>query len=141
MGPLGGGMKKKKSKGVSYKKGVKRGGSGFSVNLSPAPFSGLDNTLPEGMTNNAKLPDTFPSNQVGGAGYGFSNGGDAAQFNGGYFPTTSYPGDESIPARGGNNFMTGGRRRRRRSTKRKSKRSRKHKKTTKWKQIGCKKGY
>ena len=95
---------KKKS---SYTKN-KRGGSN---NLSPADFSSLDNTLPNGA-NFEKMNDKFSSNLVGGAGYGFgaANIKDVATFGGNYAPTSSYNEEGSFANRGGNNFgkMDGG---------------------------------
>jgi hypothetical protein len=142
---VAGGRKAKKTTSLKYRK---RGGSG----LMPAPFdnSGVEAYPPGGTTNNANIPTMPPkSTMIGGMGYGYASGADAAVFGGNYFPIQPTCTGVVDPSRGGNNFMSGGAKRRtkRRSSKkrsggskRKTNRSRTSKKGgKKWRQRGCKK--
>jgi hypothetical protein len=146
--PVGG--KKRKSQKYGGSRRIKRGGCSSLLPLSPAPFQGLDNTLPTGVNFQAS-PITFPSNQVGGDGYGYTGGKDVATFGGTYIPTARYTELGNFNDRGGNNFgMTGGKRsKHKRSTRKHTRSTRKHKRSKhkrshkrggskKWKQIGCK---
>jgi len=80
----------------------------------------------------------FPSNQVGGMGYGYANGGDVSTFGGSYAPISSVCGGDLDKGRGGNNVMAGGRRSRRKNRSSRRKKGGK-KRTKKWWQKGCKK--
>jgi len=135
---VAGGRKAKKTTSLKYRK---RGGSG----LMPAPFdnSGVEAYPPGGSTNNANIPTMPPkSTMIGGMGYGYASGADAAVFGGNYFPIQPSCTGAVDPSRGGNNFMSGGAKRR---TKRRTKRSRTKRSRTskkggkKWRQRGCKK--
>ena len=140
---IAGGRKGKKTTSLKYRK---RGGAG----LMPSPFDngGVPAYPPGGTTNNANIPTMPPkSTMVGGMGYGYASGADAAIFGGNYFPIKPTCTQAVDQSRGGNNFMSGGARRRtkRSGTKRKtkrngSKRSRTSKKGgKKYRQRGCKK--
>jgi hypothetical protein len=97
---------------------------------SPSPLSPATYKLGENMAagvepNFAKMPNAFPSNQVGGGGYGFTSGGDVTPFGGSYAPFARYGGEVPDATRGGNNVVqTGGRRR-------------KNKSQSKWRMKGC----
>jgi hypothetical protein len=126
-----GGSKSKKSKNGM------RGGS----DLSPASFGGA-NGQPTIPANYVKMPNTFPSKQVGGS-YGFSDSGDSKTYGGSYAPWSKSCTSGAIAGRGGNDVMSGGRRKRS-STKRKSstkrRRSSKRKSSTKRKSKSKKGG-
>jgi hypothetical protein len=141
---IAGGRKGKKTTSLKYRK---RGGA----SLMPSPFDngGVPAYPSGGTTNNANIPTMPPkSTMVGGMGYGYASGADAAIFGGNYFPIKPTCTQAVDPSRGGNNFMSGGARRRstkrsgtkRSGSKRKTKRSRTSKKGgKKWRQRGCKK--
>jgi uncharacterized protein YodC (DUF2158 family) len=98
-----------------------KGGTSLPT-LKPDNFNGgFVNNLPSNQ-NFAKMPNVFPSNQTGGAGYGYSNTSDVAAFGGSYSPITRMCTAGGDVSRGGNNFgMTGGGKRRTiRRTSRKS---------------------
>ena len=86
--------------------------------LNPEIFESLggDPTVP---ANYAKPPNVFPSNQVGGAAYGYAAGSDVTPYGGSYAPTTRVCTGGTIAGRGGNNIMQGGM-------------------NKKWRQRGCK---
>ena len=69
--------------------------------------------------NYAKMPNVFPSNQVGGAAYGYAAGSDVTPYGGSYAPATPVCTGGTIAGRGGNNIMQGGMKK-------------------KWRQRGCK---
>jgi hypothetical protein len=100
---------------------VRGGGKKLRGGHSPSPLSPADFTLGDNMArgvnaNYAKMPNAFPSNQVGGDGYGFSSGSEVSPFGGSYAPIARYGSD--LPndlSRGGNNVMSGGRRRKSKS--------------------------
>lgn len=128
---------------------------------SPYDNKGIEGYPRGGSTNFANVPNIPPkSMQVGGMGYGYATGADAATFGGSYFPTAKVCSAAVDPSRGGNNFMSGGGKRSsgrkskgKRSSGRKSKRSgsrrtkggkrsgsRRSGGTKKWKQRGCMNG-
>ena len=70
--------------------------------LSPSSFDGASGS-PMVASNYAKLPNVFPSNQVGGgASMGFNNTNDVAKFAGSYAPWSSECTAEGIKGRFGN---------------------------------------
>jgi hypothetical protein len=140
-----------------------KGGNGL-LPLTPGQYKGVGTIAVAGDANYAKMPNVFPSNQVGGKykrshskrsqrggmGYGFANPAAAPYAAGSYFPITPTCASALDPSRGGNNFMSGGSKKRGGKSKRsKSKRSKSNKrskskggkknKTQKWKQTGCSK--
>ena len=108
-----------------------RGGN--NLPLSPEKYESLGGD-PMVPANYAKMPDVFPSNQVGGAAYGYAAGSDVTPYGGSYAPATPVCTGGTIAGRGGNNIMQGGKRS---GSKRSgSKCSGGMKK--KWRQRGCK---
>jgi hypothetical protein len=99
--------------------------------LSPATYKLGENMASGAEPNFSKLPNAFPSNQVGGGGYGFTSGGDVTPFGGSYAPFARYGGEVPDATRGGNNVVqTGGRRR-------KNKSQSQSKSQRKWRMKGC----
>jgi hypothetical protein len=116
---IAGGRRGKKTS-LKYRK---RGGAGLMP--SPVDNGGVPAYPPGGTTNNANIPTMPPkSTMVGGMGYGYASGADAAIFGGNYFPVQPTCTQAVDPSRGGNKFMSGG-------TRRRSKRSRTKRSRTK----------
>lgn len=133
----------KKLKNRSIHRRITRGGGGAPMPYGYAPVDAVGPLPP--ATNFLQQP-TFSTNQVGGNGYGYSNGGENSTFGGSY-PAQSPFSDGGDKSRGGNNVLSGGRRRgsnmrgrgrtykhKRGGSKKKGKRSRKH-----WRMRGCSK--
>ena len=93
-----------------------RGGNNLPLNPENYESLGGDPMVP---ANYAKMPDVFPSNQVGGAAYGYAAGSDVTPYGGSYAPATPVCTGGTIAGRGGNNIMQGGMKK-------------------KWRQRGCK---
>jgi hypothetical protein len=90
----------------------KTGGHGPSP-LSPGSYGDSVGTFGavNAEANYAKMPNVFPSKQVGGMGYGFSSAANLVpNMAGSYFPITPMCAGNIDLARGGNNFMSGGKR-------------------------------
>ena len=94
-----------------------RQSGGHLLPYNPANIDGkvLDNTLPLGAENYGRMPNTFSSNvnpadivQGGGAGFGYTNGGNTNLYAGSYAPIDRNCTGCEVGARGGNNFMSGG---------------------------------
>ena len=92
-----------------------RGGNNLPLNPENYESLGGDPMVP---ANYAKMPNVFPSNQVGGA-YGYAAGSDVTPYGGSYAPATPVCTGGTIAGRGGNNIMQGGMKK-------------------KWRQRGCK---
>ena len=103
------------------------GGNNLPLNPENYESLGGDPTVP---ANYAKMPNVFPSNQVGGAAYGYAAGSDVTPYGGSYAPATPVCTGGTIAGRGGNNIMQGGKRMRMRSSSGGMKK--------KWRQRGCK---
>ena len=119
-----------------------RGGN--NLPLSPENYESLGGD-PMVSANYAKMPNVFPSNQVGGAAYGYAAGSDVTPYGGSYAPATPVCTGGTIAGRGGNNIMQGGKRSsgKRSSGKRmrmrsSGKRMRSGGMKKKWRQRGCK---
>jgi hypothetical protein len=134
---------------------------------TPGEYKGVGTIAVAGDANYAKMPNVFPSNQVGGRrrrsrhkrrrskkqrggmGYGFANPAASSYAAGSYFPITPTCTSALDLSRGGNNFMSGGALVLGGAKKRKggapllggrrTKKNRKGKKskTFKWNQKGC----
>lgn len=132
----------RKLKNRSIHRRIKRGGGGAPMPYGYAPVDAVGPLPP--ATNFLQQP-TFSTNQVGGNGYGYSNGGENSTFGGSYPAQSKYTYADNT--RAGNNVLSGGRRRgsnmrgrgrtykhKRGGSKKKGKRSRKH-----WRMRGCSK--
>jgi hypothetical protein len=91
---------------------------------TPGEYKGVGTIAVAGDANFAKMPNVFPSNQVGGRrkrshskrskkqrggmGYGFANPSASSYAAGSYFPITPTCTSALDVSRGGNNFMSGG---------------------------------
>ena len=105
--------------GVGVFGGGKRQRGGHSpLPLNPENYESLGSD-PMVPANYAKMPNVFPSNQVGGAAYGYAAGSDVTPYGGSYAPATPVCTGGTIAGRGGNNIMQGGMKK-------------------KWRQRGCK---
>lgn len=96
----------------------KTGGHGPAP-LSPGSYGDSVGTFGavNADANYAKMPNVFPSKQVGGMGYGFSSAANLVPtMAGSYFPITPMCAGNIDLSRGGNNFMSGGRKTKRRLT-------------------------
>jgi hypothetical protein len=102
-------------KGGSKSKKSKNGMRGGDA-LMPASFGGA-NGQPTIPANYVKMPNIFPSKQVGGS-YGFSDSEGSSTYGGSYAPWSKSCTSGAIAGRGGNDVMSGGRRKRKSSTKR-----------------------
>jgi hypothetical protein len=98
--------------------GRKQQRGGNNLPLSPESYESLGSD-PMVPANYAKMPNVFPSNQVGGAAYGYAAGSDVTPYGGSYAPATPVCTGATIAGRGGNNIMQGGMKK-------------------KWRQRGCK---
>ncbi len=98
--------------------GRKQQRGGNNIPLSPESYESLGSD-PMVPANYAKMPNVFPSNQVGGAAYGYAAGSDVTPYGGSYAPATPVCTGATIAGRGGNNIMQGGMKK-------------------KWRQRGCK---
>ena len=103
-----GGSRKSKSKNKS-KKNMRRLSGGHSpLALSPGIFNAVD-SMPTASPNFMDNANFNQSRQVGGDGFGFSNGLNAGVFRGSYPEATRYlASDNSDASRGGNNVLSGG---------------------------------
>ena len=124
--------------------GGKQQHGGNNLPLNPENYESLGGD-PMVSANYAKMPNVFPSNQVGGAAYGYAAGSDVTPYGGSYAPATPVCTGGTIAGRGGNNIMQGGKRMRssskrmRSGSKRSSgKRMRSGGMKKKWRQRGCK---
>jgi len=102
------------------KRSLKGGGSPSP--LTPEEYKGVGTIAVAGDANYAKMPNTFPSNQVGGMcskhkgskkqrggmSYGYANTADVPVVAGSYIPVTPMCTAKIDASRGGNNFMSGG---------------------------------
>ena len=105
---------------------VKQNG-GSLLPWMPEEYKGVGTIAVAGDANYAKMPNVFPSNQVGGRrsrskrskskrskkqaggmGYGFANPSAVPYAAGSYFPITPTGSAGLDASRGGNNFMSGG---------------------------------
>lgn len=98
--------------------GRKQQRGGNNLPLNPENYESLGGD-PMVSANYAKMPNVFPSNQVGGAAYGYAAGSDVTPYGGSYAPATPVCTGATIAGRGGNNIMQGGMKK-------------------KWRQRGCK---
>ena len=98
--------------------GSKKQRGGNNLPLNPENYESLGGD-PMVSANYAKMPNVFPSNQVGGAAYGYAAGSDVTPYGGSYAPATPVCTGGTIAGRGGNNIMQGGMKK-------------------KWRQRGCK---
>lgn len=129
------------------KKYKKKGGCNSVPSLSPAPFDGVGSIATGGDANTKFNPTLYGSKQVGGDGYGYTNGSEAAKVNSSYFPITRNVAGGYDSNRGGNNPMMGGKRSKKRSvskrrsstrrSKRTSKKSKRSSKQKRYRQKGC----
>ncbi len=95
-------------------------GGNISSPLTPGEYKGVGTIAVAGDANYAKMPNTFPSNQVGGMcskhnkkqrggmSYGFANTADVPIVAGSYTPVSPMCTAKVDVSRGGNNFMSGG---------------------------------
>jgi len=111
--------------------GSKKQRGGNNLPLNPENYESLGGD-PMVSANYAKMPNVFPSNQVGGAAYGYAAGSDVTPYGGSYAPATPVCTGGTIAGRGGNNIMQGGKRMRMRSS------SSSGGMKKKWRQRGCK---
>ena len=99
-------MKKQRSQ----KRYIKKGGHGLPA-LNPSNYSDSVGTFGavNAEANYGKMPNVFPSKQVGGMGYGFSTGSASLvpSVAGSYFPISPTCSSHVDLARGGNNFVGG----------------------------------
>ena len=89
--------------------GKKKQHGGNNLPLNPENYESLGGD-PMVSANYAKMPNVFPSNQVGGAAYGYAAGSDVTPYGGSYAPATPVCTGGTIAGRGGNNIMQGGKR-------------------------------
>ena len=130
IGMLLGGRRRTMSKKLGRSRRLKGGHSPSPLN--PANYPDGEN-MSNLAGNFAKAPNVFPSNQVGGMGYGYSASTDVSKFAGSYIPVTKVcTGGEFDLSRGGNNLMAGGDGRSRGVSRAGGSR--------RWRQKGCKKG-
>jgi len=96
--------------GGAKRKNVKQIKGGTNMfQLKPSNLNNnLNNNLPPNQ-NFAKMPNIFPTTQVGGVGYGYTGGNDVSTFGGSYIPVVKNCTGAADNNRGGNNVgMSGG---------------------------------